>query len=523
MPAILAPIIVAGLGVLPATASIIAEVAFIAIGLGISLISQLLFKPTQPKPSDVQTILRQATAPRFRAYGRVKVGGILMFANTRGGVFDRVIAMGSGEIDAVEEHWIDDGQVTLAGNAVGGKYSGKCILEFRLGEDDPAPYSGLNTAWPALWTPAHLGRGIPSAWMEMFQVKSEDMGNLWPQYASTNYRQVQRGAKIRTISAGVLSEPVWGELASNIILDYLTHPDGLNLNDSWIQNEIQSWEIAQNICAEPIPLEAGGSEFRYRIWNTYRFDERPADVLARFLQACDAMIYPTPNRGLAIRVGKWETPTVTIDDDAILGFSEFGRGRDVMSTANLVRARYTSPQHDYLEQDADPYSDDIDIADRGEFAVDLDLFPVPSHAQCRRLMKITAFRANPAWVGTLQCNLRALPVMGERFINVEISELGIAETFEVLNVQLQVEGTILKGVQVQIASLTAAAYGWDTLAPGLRITPDINGVRTSSGNLVLTSSGNLVNVLVDEGRPPTIPPVITRENEIPPPTAALSA
>lgn len=518
MAVVIAPVIVAAGIATGVTATIIAEVIVIVVGLGISLLSSILFKPSQPKPSDVQTNIKQATAPRFRAYGRCKVGGILMFANTRGGVFDRVIAMGSGEIDAVEEHWIDDNRVPLSGNAVGGKYSGHCILEFRLGDDNPAPYGSLIAAWPALWTAAHVGKGIPSAHMQQFQVKSEQMGDLWPQYASTLYRQVQRGAKVRRISAGVMSAPVWDELASNIILDYLTHPDGLNLDNSWITNEIASWEIAQNTCADPIFLEAGGWEYRYRIWNTYRFDERPADVLARFLQACDGMLYPTPNRGLAIKVGRWEAPTVTIDDDAILGFSEFGRGRDVLSTANTVRARYTSPDHDYLETDADPLTDDIDIAARGEFAIDLDLFPVPSHAQCRRIMKIAANRANPDWVGTLQCNLRAMPVMGERFINVEISELGIFDTFEVLNVQLQIEGTILKGVQVQIASLSADAYAWDTQPSLLRITSDINALRTSSGNLVLTSSGSMINVLIDEGRPPSIPPAIVADNTIPPPT-----
>jgi len=486
--------ILAAVGVVGMTASILAEVIVIAIGLGISLLSQLLFKPAQPKPSDVQTILRQATAARFRAYGRVKVGGFLMFANTKAGVFDRVIAMGSGEIDAVEEHWIDDNLVTLSGNAVSSpsQYLGKCIIEFRTGTDAPALYSGLNTAWPDLWTAAHLGKGIPSAWIEQFQVKSEDMGDVWPQYANTNYRQVQRGAKVRTISGGVLSAPVWNDLASNIILDYLTHPDGLGLDISWIENEITSWEVAQGICSEAIDLAAGGVENRYRIWGIYRFDERPADILARFLQACDGMIYPTPNRGIAIKVGKWEAPTVTLDDDAILGFSEFGRGRDILTTANTVRARFTSPDHDYLETDADPWVEDADVAERGEFAIDVDLFSVPSHAQCRRLQKLAARRANPDWVGRLSCNLRALPVMGERFINVELSELGIADTFEVLGVQLQIEGTIVKGVEVQIASLSAEAYDW----------------------AALTRSG-------DEGTPPAIPEVIVPENTIPDPTGVI--
>lgn len=493
MGLIIAPAIAAAIGVSAATASIIAEVIVIAVGLGISLISQLLFKPAQPKPSDVQTIIKQAAAPRTRSYGRVKVGGILMFANTRGGVLDRVIAMGSGEIDAVEEHWIDDHQVTLSGNAVSspGQYVGKCIIEYRTGTDSPAPYSGLMAAWPAYWTGAHLGRGIPSAWMEMFQVKSEDMGNTWPQYASTLYRQVQRAAKVPNVFGGALTAPEWSDNSARCILDYLIHPDGLGLDPSWITNADTDWGAAIAICEEPVALAAGGTEPRYRLSTTYGFAERPADVLGRMLQTCDAILYPTPNRGLALKVGKWIEPTITIDDDAIIAFSEFGRGRDILTTANTIRARYTSPDHDYLETDADPWIDEADVAERGEYAVDVDMLAVPSHAQARRLMKLAAARSNPQWVGKLTCNLRALPVMGERFVNVVISELGIDQTFEVLNVQLLIETTVLTGVMIDIASLSADAYDWNPV------------VRSGSG---------------EEGTPPAIPPIIVGDSDIPVPT-----
>jgi hypothetical protein len=468
------------------TAAILSQVIVIAIGLGISMLSSVLFKPPQPKPSDGQVIYKQPAGTRTRSYGRVKVGGLLVYANSAGGVLDRVIAMGSGEIDAVEQHWIDDNLVTLSGNAVSSpsQYLGKCLIEFRLGTDSPAPYSGLVTAWPALWTNDHLGKGIPSAWMEMFQVPSDHMSDVWPQYGSTLYRQVQRAAKVPDISGGALTAPTWSDNAARVILDYLTHPDGLKLDPSWITNAAADWTTAIAVCNEDV-----GGEPRYRIWNTYRFDERPADILARYLQACDAAIFPTPDQGLSIKVGKWSAPTVTIDGDAIIGFAEFGRGRDVLSTANTIRARYTSPDHDYLETDADPWVDDADVAARGEYAIDLDFFSSPSHSQTRRLMKLAAARANPVWVGKLDCNLRALPAMGERYVNVIIPELAISQTFEILGIQMViVDGSVLRGISIQIASLDASAYDWVT-------------TRTA-----------------DTGTPPAIPGAIVPSRTIPVPT-----
>lgn len=465
MAAAIAPIIVA-VGVGAATAPILAEVIVIAVGLGISYLAQTLFtsKPAQPKPADGQVVIKQAAGPRTRSYGRVKVGGTLMFANVSSGAYGRVIAMGSGEIDAVEEHWIDDHLCTLSGSAVtsapfvpGG--ASKAFIEFGLGTPAGTFYSALASTYPALWTSAHLGKGIPSAFLVIHQVPSEDMGNIFPQYGNTQYRQVQRGAQVRAVSSGALTAPAWSDNAAAVILDYLTHPDGLGLADSWITNAAAEWEQAIADCYDTI-----GGEARYRIWNSYNFAERPADVLTRFLVACDGSLFPTPDRGLVLRVGKWTTPTVTIDGDSIIGFSEFGRGRDVLSTANTIRARYTSPDHDYMEQDADPWIDDADVAERGEYALDLDLFCSPSHGQARRLMKLAAHRSNPTWVGTLECNLCALPAMGERYLNVVIDELGVDETFEVMGLQLIiVDGSILRGVTIRIASLSSAAYDLDVL------------------------------------------------------------
>lgn len=497
MPALLAPALTSvfvSIGVGAATAGILANVATLVIGVGFSLLTSAIFRPSQPpapKPSDGQTIIRQPTAPRFRSYGIVKTGGVLVFAATQHGGLHRVIAMGSGEIDAVIEHWIDDTPVTLDGVEVttpkyvsGGQP--RAIIEYRHGEDDPALLVGLNAAYPAEWTADHKGRGVPHAYMLIHQVGSDQITDMFPLLGNTGYRQVQRAALVRDVIGGALQPAAWSDNAARIIMDYLTHPDGLNLADTWVEGAIAEWEAAIAVCNEAVPLRVGGTEPRWRIWMTYRFDERPADVLRRMLAACDGAVFPTPGGGMTIAVGEWIEPTVTIDDDAIVAFTDVAHGRNILHTANVIRARYTSPDHDYQETDADPWIDEADVAARGEYAIDLELYAVPSHAQARRLMKIAAHRANPEWSGVLTCNLRALPVMGERFIRVVMSELGIDGTFEVTGVTPLIEGTILTGVQVRIHSMTAAAYAWDAAT--------------------------------EEGTPPPSPAAIAPQNDIPAPT-----
>lgn len=510
MPTALFPLLVAGfstLGLGATAATIAAGATLLAVGAGLSFLATAFFAPKQPKPSDGQIIIKQSAAPRFRLYGRGKVGGVLQFANVKQGYFHRVVAMGSGEIDAVEEHWIDDQLVTLdgAGLVTQAKYiqggTSRVRIENRLGTVSPAVYADVAGAFPALWTADHLGKAIPSAHVRLQQVKAEKITDMFPQLGNTAYRQVQRGAKVPGVAAGAITAAAWSDNAARVILDYLIHPDGLGLAQAWIEAEIATWETAIAECADAIPLKAGGTEPRWRIWNAYNFAERPADVLARFLQACDGQIYPTPNRGLALKVGKWTAPTVTVDDAAIVAFSEIGRSRDLLSTANVVRAEFTSPDHDYQETDAQPWIDTADVAERGEHRIDLKLYPVPSHAQARRLMKLAAYRANPNWTGTLTCNLRALPVMGERFITVRIAELGIDETFEIQGApRLMIEdGTILAGIQIDVQSLPAAAYDWDAATeegagPGepAEIVPDVTlPVPTGLTVTTTTTTGEL--------------------------------
>lgn len=465
---LIAGALVSGLGVGAATATIIAQGVLIGVGLGLSILSQMLFRPAQPKPSDGQTVIRQSTAPRQRSYGRVKVAGSYMFANTQAGVLHRVFAMGQGEIDAVEEHWIDDTLVTveLVGNTVttpkynvGG--SSKVRIEWEEGAVAGYRFLLLEAAFPGVWTSDHLGKGIPKAYMLMHQVKAEQMSDMFPRLADTLYRQVQRGALVPSVSGGVIGASSWSENPVRCILDFMIHPDGFRIPQAQIEAAIDYWEDAIAICDEAIPLNAGGTEPRYRLWNTYRFDERPADVLARFLQCCDGQIFPTPNGGIGIRVGKWEAPTVTIDDDAILAFSEVRRGSDILATANTIRARYTSPLHDYQETDADPWIDAADVTARGEFVADFEFYCSPSHTQTRRLMKIAAARLNPDWAGSMVCNLRGLMLMGERFFTIDCAELNLLIDAELVQLEQIWEGNTITGARIEWRSANEAAYDWD--------------------------------------------------------------
>ena len=446
----------------------------IGLSVGLSALASALFRPQQPKPEDVQQSFRQPTAPRVRHYGRVKVSGPWVFAEAKEGIFHKVIALGEGPFDAVEEVWVDDKNVTSAidGNGrvqmepwTGKGHDSLLRIQYRLGNTPETAYGPLVSTFPE-WTADHRGDGVASLYATQFASDQQFYLKRFPNGINTSYRVVARASKVKNPVTGAIE---WSDNAAAVIRDYMTHKDGMRLPESLFTTPLAQagWVAAYNRANENIPIKAGGTEKRYRLWGSYRLDERPADVLGRMLACCDGRIVPTPDGGLTLDIGHWQEPSVIIDADAIVGFSDLGRGRDVMTTANTIRATYLEPNQDYQAADADPWADEDDVSERGEIAKDMQFNMAPSHSQARRLMKLEWFRANPSWVGTFTCNLRGLAAFGERFVRIQYPLFGINSVFEVQDFRFILgEGGIVQGVTLQVQSMPETAYQWDPSQEG---------------------------------------------------------
>ena len=447
------------------------------LGIGLSVGLTVYSYLTQPKaqevtPEDVQNQTKNSTSWRVRHYGRVKISGVWVFAESVQGDFHKVLALGSGELDAVEEVWVEDKFVTL--NAFGavqtapwkwgdGDYESHLLIQYRMGLPTETYYAvGLGTGpFSGQWTPDHRGDGVSSLYARQSAVKQEDISDIFPGLTAVNYRVVARASKVLDPVSGVIG---WTENAADIVRDYMTHKDGARIPASLFSTPLAQagWIASHNRCAEAVPTKAGGTEMRYRIWGSYAFNERPADVFARMFAVCDGRVVPTPDGGFYLDVGHWYEPTVILDEEAITGLSGFKSGKNINESANSITAVYTSPFHDYQSTDAEAWVDDDDIAARGEISTDRAFLMAPSHGQCRRLMKLGYYRATPRWSGAMTFNLRALAAFGERYVRIRYPLFGIDEVFEVLDFRFNIgEGGILTGVTLQLQSLPAAAFEWD--------------------------------------------------------------
>ncbi len=469
----------------------------LALSLGLSYLASSIFRPSQPKPEDVQQQVRQPTAPRIRHYGRVKMSGTWAFAETKSGNFYKVLALGQGPFDGIESFWIDDNYLPLDGDGYpigptpyrqGGTGAPLLRIQSRLGNPTETAFEELLVNFPE-WTYDHRGDGVASLLACQYAVGQEYYLSLFSNGINTNYRVVARTSLVKNPVTGVTE---WNDKAAAVIRDYMTHRDGMRLPESLFTTPLAQagWAAAYNRSNEGVAISAGGTEPRYRLWGSYQLNERPADVLGRMLACCDGRLVPTPDGGLTLDVGAWSEPSVILTTDAITGFSEVGRGRDVMTSANTIRATFLDPNQDYQSTDADPWADENDVAERGEEAKDVQFNMAPSHSQARRLMKLEWFRANPNWVGTFNTNLMGLAAFGERFVRIQYPLFGINSVFEVVDFKFILgEGGILIGATIQVQSMPQTAYQWDVSQEG---TAPVSDSSTVDDDLPIPSAPDVI-------------------------------
>lgn len=437
-----------------------------AVSVGLNFLSAALFRERPPQPEDGQASYRQPGQWRVRHYGRVKVSGPWVIAGTKQGTFGKGIILGEGPIDAVEETWIDDTPVSFSGNEViTDPYVvdgiSRVLVEYRVGSVPSTPLGLLTSLFPEYDTDCR-GDGLAMMAIQQRGLPADRFYEIFPNSINTAYRAVLRGALVKNLATGVTE---WSDNAADVIHDYLRHETGMRLPASLFETAqaVAGWQAARAVCAEAVTLKAGGTIPRYRIWGSYRLDERPADVLARLLSACDGRLAPTPDGGLVLQVRTGATPAVTLGESEVTHIVSLKRGRDVVSTANAISATYTEPEQDYQGTDADLWIDEEDAGARGEIRRDLPLTMVPHHAQARRLMKIEAYRANPDWIGVLAFQPSALRAYGEDRVTLSLPRFGLSIDAEVddFRIEIDPETKLLAGVTLAFHAMPAEAWSWN--------------------------------------------------------------
>lgn len=151
------------------------------------------------------------------------------------------------------------------------------------------------------------------------------------------------------------------------------------------------WAAAMDACDELVPLEAGGTERRFRGGRRIDLNERPADVITEFLIGANARISHASDGTVYILVGVPETADGAFTDADVLATEPLGSipFPNLDDIINGATATYREPSQAWEDKETAPYyRSDLEAEDDGRRQVEgLDLGTTFSGTQAQRILK----------------------------------------------------------------------------------------------------------------------------------------
>jgi hypothetical protein len=532
MPALLIPVFTAILGptlagtaVLGTTvAAIAANVAFTALTLTANFALQSSAQRKAKKAArrnalgsgqSVQQTVRLSVGPRLRHYGRVRTAGALVFVETRAGWVHQCVVFNQGTISEFEEFFVGgksvlldaDGCVTQSPYWIA-DYADPNLrslvrVESRRGYADQPVSAILSGAYPTDWTDDHRLKGLAYAVLACKQVTQDRFQTVYNSQIPAITAIIRSAAVYDPRAAGQspTNADTWAysDNPALCLRDYLTV--GMSISRSAIDDA--SFAAVADYCDGLVPLKAGGTEKRYRLAGGYSYDEDPSQVVQRMLDTMRGQVFLTPDGRIGLRAARWiePAPADAIPDDAILS-ARIERRQGLLAEFNAVKVIYTSPAHNWQEQQAHTIRDEEAVERLGREIVDETRLPmVFSHTQAQRLAKIELYEDNPEWVGEFVCHgAAALKLATKTVFPYYDADLDLTVAARITRLTIAKD---LSTATIGWESIDPEAYAWDpateegpepALPPDTSTDPLNPGPPTSLGFITESAGGGNVRV-----------------------------
>ncbi|WP_412550528.1 hypothetical protein [Shimia sp. MIT910701] len=408
--------------------------SLVNLGGGLLLSSAVgaLTRPDAPSfnPENVQTNSKSTTAPRMGHVGIVKVGGNVVFHRATEGISYRVVVHGHGEITRVLGHYLNNEPVALnaTDHVTDEQYfheRPRVKIVGRTGQVPSAHYAELENIWSE-WTANHR---LDGQWTSLITCESAP-----PEHHRGMYPSGEPALFVRAETAKLydprLDAAVFSENLALATAYYIASPDGLNSPRAidW-DNITEEADFAD----DQMPLAEGGTEARLRASATFGLNEKPQEVLQKFLRAGGGEIRLAPSGKVKLSFARPRDAEFTITYGDILEVANVDAGPDGLDRFNVLPGRFVSHDLNHTEVDAEAWRDDARIAEDGEELVGA-VFEAqfsPSHRQTRAALKVEMDRANPKLRLQLRCKPGCFPATFEEVVDLNAPEVGLVGKFSV--------------------------------------------------------------------------------------------
>jgi fibronectin type 3 domain-containing protein len=443
-------------------ATIIANVVTVAaISFGLNRL--LAKKPSNPgldASSLNNTItVKSATAPRQLIYGRVRTGGVMVYAEVSGTgneFLNLVIALAGHEVEEIGDIYFDDAVVPLSSNAATGTFAGYAWVYKHLGTSTQTVDTDLQSAvTSAKWSNDHRLRGIAYIY-----VKLKYSQNLFPG-GIPNISAVVKGRKVLDTRTNTTAYSTNWALC---VRDYLTL-SGLGLGADATEIDTTECDAAANVADEDVVLDDLSTEKRYTINGVVDLNETPGTILQKLCSAGAGSVFYVGGKWV-IRAGAYQTPTLTFDEDDFRGPLSVQTRLSRREIFNGVKGLYVSEDNQWQPADFPQIVNSTYTTEDGGERIwrDVELPFTTSNATAQRLAKIELERCRQQITVRAPMKLTAMQCQVGDNIQLTNTRMGwSSKVFEVVDFSFVPEtqdDAVSLGVDLVLRETASAVWDW---------------------------------------------------------------
>jgi hypothetical protein len=413
-------------------------------------------------------MIKQPTVPRRVIYGQARVSGVLGYIESTNDDqnLHMIIMMAGHEVNLIGDIYVNDELVIVGVDGFvtsPSKYVNKMRIRKHFGSPDQSADSVLINESDGKWTDQHRLRGIAYIYVKLVFDR-----NAFPQ-GIPNVSALVQGKKVfdpRTSTTAFSANPAL------IVRDYLKSTSyGFGATDDEVSDA--SIITAANICDETvniapenIPFVGFGSEKRYELHGSFQTSGSPKSILENLLTSCGGIVTYT-NGVFKMKVAKYVTPTITLDEGDLRGSIQLQSKRSKRDNYNAVKGQFTSTKTNYILADYPAITSTVfeeeDGGDR-QF-LDLDLPYTTSETMAQRLAKIALYRNRQQVSITYPCSMKGFQLDVGDTVMINNTRFGFSsKVFEVAEWSMNIDnsnGSPTLGTNLVLRELNSAVYDWD--------------------------------------------------------------
>jgi len=429
-----------GIAILPvASAAAIGQAVVGAALVAANIAASFMQRRPSINPGEMKSTFEDTgNQSEIRAIGRVRVGGLKVFGNTKGLNRYRLIAHTKGLWSGTEEHYLggreitfeDDGQVSSPPWAYP---NGSWVyLRSKVGDGNETAWPQLMSEFPDLWTPAHRVRGIAQTLAHYVSPGLRDEGairkfQLLYQNGEPPYERVGRAEPVfdpRASGQSANDSATWqwrdnGILCATHILRSFPNIKASDLDYSSIGSAATK--------ADQLVASLVGPKPRSRASGFWTSESARGDIMEQVLRSIGAEIVQTDDNRYTMRlIDDQRSPDVVFTSRHIVGI-EWRSGPESVERPNVCRVRFYSPERNYEMADIDMtgiawarVESEIDRVGEQYYDVELPFCSDASQAQriARRLFALARADA-----GNVILNMAGLAAWGLSMASFEFPDI----------------------------------------------------------------------------------------------------